>query len=160
VDELRPGDQLELRGPIGGYFAWDVSAGGPLLLVGGGSGIVPLRAILRHRVASGSDVAVRLLASWRAAGDIIYAAELERLGQLDHVDVVHTLTRDAPEGWSGRRGRIDEKMLAEAGWEPKAAPLSFVCGPTGLVEAVATSLVALGHGPERIKTERFGPTGG
>jgi ferredoxin-NADP reductase len=160
VDELRPGDQLELRGPIGGYFVWDVSAGGPLLLVGGGSGIVPLMAILRHRIAVGSDTDVRLLASWRTAGDIIYAAELERLGRVDGVEVAHTLTRDAPEGWSGRRGRIDEVMLAEVGWEPRAAPLSFVCGPTGLVEAVATGLVALGHGPGRIRTERFGPTGG
>jgi ferredoxin-NADP reductase len=160
VDELRPGDQLELRGPIGGYFAWDVSTGGPLLLVGGGSGIVPLMSILRHRVASGSDAEMRLLASWRTAGDIIYATELERLRRLGGIAVVHTLTRDAPEGWSGRRGRIDQAMLAEVGWEPKAARLNFVCGPTGLVEAVATGLVALGHGPEQIRTERFGPTGG
>ena len=160
VDELRPGDQLELRGPIGGYFAWDVSAGGPLLLVGGGSGIVPLMAILRHRAASGSEAEVRLLASWRTAEDIIYAAELERLGQLDGVDVTHTLTRAAPEPWAGRTGRIDEAMLAQVGWPPEAGPLSFVCGPTGLVEAVASGLVALGHRAERIRTERFGPTGG
>jgi ferredoxin-NADP reductase len=160
VDELRPGDQLELRGPIGGYFAWDASAGGPLLLVGGGSGIVPLMAILRHRVANGSDAAVRLLASWRTAEDIIYAAELERLGRLDGVEVVHTLTRASPESWGGRTGRIDEAMLAEVGWPLDAGPLNFVCGPTGLVEAVASGLVALGHGPERIRTERFGPTGG
>jgi ferredoxin-NADP reductase len=160
VDELRPGDQLELRGPIGGYFAWDRSAGGPLLLVGGGSGIVPLMSILRHRAAVGSDAEVRLLASWRTAGDIIYGAELERLGQLDGVEVTHTLTRDSAAAWTGRRGRIDEAMLGEVAWEPKAAALSFVCGPTGLVEAVATGLVALGHAPERIRTERFGPTGG
>jgi ferredoxin-NADP reductase len=160
VDELRPGDQLELRGPIGGYFAWDVSAGGPLLLVGGGSGIVPLMAILRHRAASGSDAAVHLLASWRTAEDIIYAAELERLGRLDGVEVVQTLTRDSPESWTGRTGRIDQAMLAERGWPPDAGGLSFVCGPTGLVESVASALVALGHGPERIRTERFGPTGG
>jgi ferredoxin-NADP reductase len=160
VDELRPGDQLELRGPIGGYFAWDTSAGGPLLLVGGGSGIVPLMSILRHRVAAGNNADVRLLASWRTAGDIIYGAELERLGRLDGVEIIHTLTRDAPAGWTGRRGRIDEAMLGDVGWAAKAAPLSFVCGPTGLVEAVATGLVALGHAPERIRTERFGPTGG
>jgi ferredoxin-NADP reductase len=160
VDELRPGDKLELRGPIGGYFAWDVSSGGPLLLAGGGSGIVPLMSILRHRVAAGSDAEVRLLASWRTTGDIIYAAELERLEQLDGVEITHTLTRDAPPAWTGRRGRIDEAMLREVAWAPKAAPLSFVCGPTGLVEAVATGLVELGHGPERIRTERFGPTGG
>jgi ferredoxin-NADP reductase len=160
VDELRPGDQLELRGPIGGYFAWDTSAGGPLLLVGGGSGIVPLMSILRHRVAAGSDAEVRLLASWRTSADIIYAAELERLGELDGVGITHTLTREMPTGWTGRHGRVDEAMLGEVGWAPEAAPLSFVCGPTGLVEAVATGLVTLGHGPERIRTERFGPTGG
>jgi ferredoxin-NADP reductase len=160
VDELRAGDQLELRGPIGGYFAWDASAGGPLLLAGGGSGIVPLMSILRHRVATGSDAAVRLLASWRTAGDIIFADELERLGQLDGIEVTHTLTREVPEAWTGRRGRIDRAMLGQVAWEPGAAGLSFVCGPTGLVEAVATELVALGHAPERIKTERFGPTGG
>jgi ferredoxin-NADP reductase len=160
VDELRPGDQLELRGPIGGYFAWDAAAGGPLLLVGGGSGIVPLRAILRHRVATGSDAAVRLIASWRTAGDIIYAAELTQLAQLDGVEIVHTLTRETPPTWAGRHGRIDGAMLSEVAWPPAASPLSFVCGPTGLVEAVATALVELGHGPERIRTERFGPTGG
>jgi ferredoxin-NADP reductase len=160
VDELRPGDQLELRGPIGGYFAWDAAMGGPLLLVGGGSGIVPLRAILRHRVAAGSDAEVRLIASWRTADDIIYAAELATLATLDGVEVVHTLTRETLPTWEGHRGRIDEAMLSEIAWPPAASALSFVCGPTGLVEAVATALVELGHGPERIRTERFGPTGG
>ena len=160
VDELRSGDQLELRGPIGGYFAWDVSAGGPLLLVGGGSGIAPLMAILRHRVAGGSDAEVRMLASWRSAEDIIYSAELARLARLDGVEIAHTLTRAAPESWTGRTGRIDQAMLAEVGWEAGAHALSYVCGPTGLVEAVAGGLVALGHAAERIRTERFGPTGG
>jgi ferredoxin-NADP reductase len=160
VDELRAGDQLELRGPIGGYFAWDTAMGGPLLLVGGGSGIVPLMAILRHRGASGSDAAVRLLASWRTAEDIIFTAELERLGRLDGIEIVHTLTRASPEQWTGRRGRIDQAMLAEVGWPLDAGALNFVCGPTGLVEAVASGLVALGHGAERVRTERFGPTGG
>ena len=160
VDELRTGDKLELRGPIGGYFAWDASVGGPLLLVGGGSGIVPLMAILRHRAASGSDAEVRLLASWRTAEDIIYSAELEQLGGLDGVEIAHTLTRASPESWKGRTGRIDQAMLADVGWRPEAGALSFVCGPTGLVEAVASGLVALGHGAERIRTERFGPTGG
>jgi ferredoxin-NADP reductase len=160
TDELRAGDKLELRGPIGGYFAWDASVGGPLLLVGGGSGIVPLMAMLRHRVASGSHAALRLLASWRSTEDIIYGAELERLGQLAGVEITHTLTRAEPESWAGRRGRIDQAMLDEVGWHAAASPLSFVCGPTGLVEAVAGGLVALGHTPERIRTERFGPTGG
>jgi ferredoxin-NADP reductase len=160
VDELRPGDQLELRGPIGGYFAWDASLGGPLLLVGGGSGIVPLRAMLRHRVAAGSDAGVRLMASWRTADDIIYAEELAQLGTLGGVEIVHTLTREAPPAWGGRRGRIDAAMLSDVAWPPREAPLSFVCGPTGLVEAAATALVELGHDAERIRTERFGPTGG
>ncbi len=160
VDELRPGDQLELRGPIGGYFVWEAAAGGRVLLAGGGSGIVPLMAMLRHRAASGSDAEVRLLASWRTASDIIYATELERLDELAGVEIVHTLTREAPVGWTGRRGRIDQAMLAELAWDPATAATSFVCGPTGLVEAVATELVALGHEPERIRTERFGPTGG
>jgi ferredoxin-NADP reductase len=160
VDELRPGDQLELRGPIGGYFVWEAAAGGRVLLAGGGSGIVPLMAMLRHRAASGSDAEVRLLASWRTTTDIIYATELERLDELAGVEIVHTLTREAPVGWTGRRGRIDRAMLAEVAWDPATAAASFVCGPTGLVEAVATELVALGHEPERIRTERFGPTGG
>jgi ferredoxin-NADP reductase len=160
VDELRPGDKLERRGPIGGYFVWDSSTGGPLLLVGGGSGIVPLMAILRERVATGSDAAVRLLASWRTAEDIIYRAELEQLGALEGVEVVHTLTRGTPEGWGGRSGRIDRAMLTELTWPPDTTGLSFVCGPTGLVEAVAGALAELGHAPGQIKTERFGPTGG
>jgi ferredoxin-NADP reductase len=103
---------------------------------------------------------VRLLASWRTTTDIIYATELERLDELAGVEIVHTLTREAPVGWTGRRGRIDRAMLAEVAWDPATAAASFVCGPTGLVEAVATELVALGHEPERIRTERFGPTGG
>jgi ferredoxin-NADP reductase len=160
VDELRAGDKVEVRGPIGGYFVWEAPLGGPLLLVGGGSGIVPLMAILRQRAAVASDAAVHLLASWRTADDIIYAAELERLGALDGVEITHTLTRGTPAGWSGRSGRIDRTMLAEVAWAPDAAGLSFVCGPTGLVEAVATVLVDLGHAAAQIRTERFGPTGG
>ena len=160
VDELRAGDKLELRGPIGGYFVWDAAVRGPLLLVGGGSGIVPLMAILRERVATGSDTAVHLLASWRTSGDIIYAAELERLGALAGIEIAHTLTRETPAGWKGRLGRIDQAMLAELAWPADSEGLAFTCGPTGLVESVAASLVALGHAPERIKTERFGPTGG
>jgi ferredoxin-NADP reductase len=160
VDELRAGDKVEVRGPIGGYFVWEAPLGGPLLLVGGGSGIVPLMAILRQRAAVGSDAAVHLLASWRTADDIIYAAELERLAALDGIEITHTLTRGTPAGWSGRSGRIDRAMLAEVGRPPDAAGLSFVCGPTGLVEAVATALVDLGHEAAQIRTERFGPTGG
>ncbi|HEX5504392.1 MAG TPA: ferredoxin reductase [Thermomicrobiales bacterium] len=160
TDELRAGDRLELRGPIGGYFTWRVERGGPLLLVAGGSGVVPLMAMLRHRAAAGGAVPARLLYSSRAADEIIYRAELDRLAAADGaLDVVHTLTRAQPPGWTGYRRRIDRAMLAEVAWPAAARPLVFVCGPTRLVEAVASDLVALGHEPGRVKTERFGPTG-
>jgi ferredoxin-NADP reductase len=157
VGELRPGDELELRGPIGGYFVWEEALGGPLLLLGGGSGIVPLRAMLRHRAATGSTVATRLLYSARTLRDVIFEREL---AQLQGVDVRFTLTREWPEGWSGYRRRIDRELLAEVAWPPEEQPLVYVCGPTPFVETAASTLVELGHAPERIKTERFGPTGG
>ncbi len=159
--DLRVGDKLELRGPIGGYFVWDVSLGGPLLLIAGGSGVCPLMAMLRHRAARESAVPSRLLYSSRSQDDVIYRSELERLGA-DHtgLDVAYTLTRAQPPEWSGYRRRIDAAMLAEVTWPPDDHPLIFVCGPTPLVELVAESLVQLGHEPARIKTERFGPTGG
>jgi ferredoxin-NADP reductase len=161
VGELRVGDTLELRGPIGGYFVWDADIGGPLLLVAGGSGICPLMAMLRHRAASGSTVPTRLLYSSRSIDDVIYRDELERLAAGDeHLDVVHTLTRAQPTEWPGYRRRIDRNMLAEVAWPPDGGPISYVCGPTPLVESVAEALVQLGHQPARIKTERFGPTGG
>lgn len=161
VDELRVGDRLELRGPIGGYFVWDVSAGGPLLLVAGGSGICPLMAILRHRSAVGSAVPTRLIYSSRSLDEVIYRAELDRIAAAGNgLTVLHTLTRSQPSGWSGYGRRIDTKMLADAAWTPADAPLTYVCGPTALVETVADSLVNLGHDASRIKTERFGPTGG
>jgi len=161
TDELRTGDKLEIRGPIGGYFAWDVSQGGPLLLVGGGSGVVPLMAMLRHRTVKGSDIAARLLFSSRSFEEIIYRDELERLAATDNnLQVIHTLTRSQPPDWTGYRRRIDEGMLAEVAWPATDRPLVYVCGPTRLVEAVASTLVGLGHDPERVKTERFGPTGG
>lgn len=161
TEELRPGDGLELRGPIGGWFSWDSREGGPLLLVAGGSGIVPLMAMLRHRAAWRSPVPVRLLYSSRSADDIVYRAELERLADGDpDLAVIHTLTRSQPPGWTGYRRRIDREMLEEVTWPAEERPLAFVCGPTPLVEAVATALVDLGHDPARVKTERFGPTGG
>jgi ferredoxin-NADP reductase len=161
TEELRVGDKLELRGPIGGYFAWDVSRGGPLFLVAGGSGIVPLMAMLRHRAATDSEIPVRLLYSSRAYDDIIYREELDRLIANDaNLQVIHTLTRSQPPGWRGLSRRIDPMMLAETAWPPESAPHIFVCGPTRLVESVATALVGLGHDPARVKTERFGPTGG
>jgi len=159
TDELRVGDGLELRGPIGGWFAWEAGEGGPLLLVAGGSGIAPLMAMVRHREAAGSDALVRLLFSSRSYEEIIFREELERLAG-GAMEVFHTLTRSQPEGWRGYDRRIDEEMLGEVSFPPEEGPLAFVCGPTPLVETVATELVGLGHDPARVKTERFGPTGG
>jgi ferredoxin-NADP reductase len=169
VDELREGDQVEIRGPIGGYFVWDISSGGPLLLVAGGSGIVPLMAMLRHRDAalakSGIEarhrVPARLLYSSRRWDEVIYRDELAELAKKDDtLEVAHTLTRGAPDDWKGFTRRIDRMMLAEVAWPPTAKPQIFVCGPTPLVESAAASLVELGHQPALVKTERFGPTGG
>jgi len=158
TEVLRAGDALEVRGPLGGYFVWGPEDGGPLLLVGGGSGIVPLRSILRHRDRSGSDVPVRLLYSSRSVEDVIYRAELDDPGE--GVEVVHTLTRAQPLGWTGRSRRVDRELIAEIAWRAEENPLAFVCGPTSFVETVATGLVELGYPGERIKTERFGATGG
>lgn len=161
TDVLQPGDQLELRGPIGGHFTWQVTDGGPLLLIAGGSGIVPLMAMIRHRAEHNSTVPTRLLYSARALDEIIYRQELAQLTAADPtLTVVHTLTRRQPADWTGYQRRIDAAMLNEVAWPPADQAQAFVCGPTALVEAVASILVALGHAPQRIKTERFGPTGG
>lgn len=160
TDELHEGDKLELRGPIGGYFVWETSMGGPLFLVAGGSGIVPLMAMIRHQAASGSSVPTRLLYSSRTLGEIIYRDELERLAQgSKNLEVMHTLTREAPVGWAGYHRRVDADMLRGVAWPADQNPLSYICGPTPFVEATATFLAALGYAPERIKTERFGPSG-
>jgi ferredoxin-NADP reductase len=161
TDVLMAGDKLELRGPIGGYFTWEEGDGGPLLLVGGGSGVVPLMAMIRHRATAGNDVPTRLLYSSRSFEEIIYREELENLAARDaSLEVVHTLTRSRPEGWAGYDRRIDAEMLREVAWSPDQSPLAFVCGPTSFVEGVADALVRLGHEPALVKTERFGPTGG
>jgi ferredoxin-NADP reductase len=152
VDEVRPGDELELRGPVGGWFVWDAAQGGPLQLIGGGSGLAPLMSILRHHRRTGSDAEVRLLLSARGPQDVLFADEL--------VDPVITYTREAPPGWTGYARRIDRAMLEEAATRPERGPRIYVCGPTGLVEGVAADLVAIGHDPSRIRTERFGATGG
>jgi ferredoxin-NADP reductase len=159
TDELRPGDRIELRGPVGGYFVWEPANGGPLLLVAGGSGIVPLMAMIRTRAATGNDTETRLLVSSRAWDDVIYRDELERLNG-NGLQVVHTLTRFQPPGWSDYARRVDVEMLAEVGPSPAERPRAYVCGPTPFVETVAEALVRLGHDPRAIKTERFGPTGG
>ena len=160
LGDLRVGDRLELRGPIGGYFTWEATRGGPLMLVAGGTGVAPLMAMIRHRFATRRDVPVRLLLSSRTEDDIIYREELARLaGLAAGFEVTHTLTRSQPVGWAGYRRRIDRAMLAEFGWPAADRPQIFVCGPTPLVESVATALTGLGHDPELIKTERFGPSG-
>jgi ferredoxin-NADP reductase len=156
TEELRAGDELELRGPIGRWFVWDTSDGGPLLLVAGGSGVVPLRAILRHRQRSGSDVPVRMLFSARTLPDVIYRHELDQYRSDAHV--IYTLTRSQPPGWTGYSGRVNAAMLAEIAWPASQHPLTFVCGPTRFVETAAEKLVALGYPPGRVKTERFGGT--
>jgi ferredoxin-NADP reductase len=159
TEELQPEDRIELRGPVGGYFVWEPAQGGPVLLVGGGSGVVPLMAMIRERAAAGSDAEMRLLFSSRSWEDIIYRDELERLSG-DGLSVVHTLTRAEPPGWTGYARRVDRAMLEEVAPPAGERPLVFVCGPTPFVEAVASTLVQLGHESRRIKTERFGATGG
>ncbi len=161
TDVLEIGDKVELRGPIGGYFVWEPARGGPLGLIGGGSGVAPLMAMLRARVLARSAVPVRMLCSWRSAEDVIYADELAAIARDEEaVSITHTLTRSAPEDWGGRRGRFDREALSQLVWPPDNEPVTYVCGPTGFVEAVASVLVELGHEPGRILTERFGPTGG
>jgi ferredoxin-NADP reductase len=157
-DALKPGDALELRGPIGGYFVWHEPLGGPLLLLAGGSGVVPFRSILRHHAATRSRVPVRLLYSARRFAEVIYREELERLAA-NGVEVKFTLTREWPGGWTGYRRRIDPDLLREIAWPPSENPLVYACGPTSFVETAANTLVSLGHQPTRIRTERFGPTG-
>ena len=156
---LQEGDELELRGPIGAHFSWRVEDGGPLLLVGGGSGLVPLMSMLRHRAAHDSDVDTRLLLSARTPGDVLYGAELETLSSADGLAIHRTLTRERPDGWEGFDRRVDRAMLEQVGPPPSARPRVFVCGPTGFVEQVADALVELGHEPDAIHAERFGPTG-
>jgi ferredoxin-NADP reductase len=193
TQDVQVGDEMEIRGPIGGYFVWDgvASDSVPLLLAAGGSGVVPLRAILRHRSQIGSSVPVRLLYSVRSLADVIYRAEFSSLSSssssADGVQVIYTLTRQQPPGWTGYARRVDQQMMSEVAWPvpvasvssvapvapvpsgvPVAsgaaladagAPLAYVCGPTNFVEAVAADLVALGYPPQRVKTERFGATG-
>ena len=159
VDEVREGDRFELRGPIGGYFVWDGGVG-PLLLVGGGSGVVPLMAMIRHRAATGDQTPVRLLYSSRAYEDVIYRAELDELAaHADGFEVFHTLTRSQPEGWTGYARRIDEELLREVAWPAADQPRVFVCGSTRFVDAAADGLLELGYEPGWIRTERFGATG-
>jgi len=156
VDELREGDRIELRGPIGGYFVWQDAHPGAVLLLAGGSGIVPLRSMLRHRAASAPGTPVRLLYSSRSPSEVIYRHELAALAD---VDVRLVYTREWPRDWEGHRGRIDAALLAAEAWAPDEDPITFVCGPNGFVETAASALVANGHPPLSVRTERFGPSG-
>jgi ferredoxin-NADP reductase len=160
VDEAAPGDRFELRGPIGGYFVWDAeTANEPLLLIAGGSGIVPFRSMLRHRADAGSTVPTQLLYSSRTYEDLIYRDELDALAAGDDsLELVETLSRAQPSGWTGRAGRIDVELLREVAFSAEREPRVYVCGPTSFAEAVADGLVGLGHPPTRIRIERFGGT--
>jgi ferredoxin-NADP reductase len=159
-DVLMVGDQLEVRGPIGGYFVWEVALGGPLLLVAGGSGVVPLMAMLRHRAAQHANVLTRILYSSRTADDVIYRDELDRLAANDQaLGVFFTFTRQPPADWTGYRRRIDAAMLDEVLKPFDKQARVYVCGPTLLVEAVANALVQMELPTQQIRTERFGPTG-
>jgi len=161
VDDLRAGDQFELRGPIGGYFVWTVATRGPLWLIAGGSGIAPLMAMLRHRARRKVRAPALLLYSSRSLEDVIYRQELDMMASSDPaLRVVNTLTRKQPETWKGHRGRIDKVLLGEAGFPPEQNPKIYVCGPTPFVEAASSFLVELGYDPLSVKTERFGPSGG
>ena len=160
-DVLVPGDHLELRGPLGGYFVWDTSLGGPLLLIAGGSGVVPLMAMIRHRVAQRSDIPTRLLHSVRSSEDAIYAEELRRLSQQHTgLDVIYTFTRQVPANWQGYTRRIDEMILRDVLQTLETGPRIYICGPTALVEVAANTLAGIGIAAGAIRTERFGPTGG
>ncbi|WBB68953.1 ferredoxin reductase [Micromonospora sp. WMMD812] len=160
IDTYAEGDPVEVRGPVGGWFVWRAEETAPVLLVGGGSGIVPLMAILRARREAGSRAPFRLLYSVRTPDDVFYADELLRRGRDDlGLDVAYLYTRQAPEGWRGEPHRIGLADVNNHGWPSDLEPLNYVCGPTGFVEAVADLLVGLGHQPRRVKTERFGPTG-
>ena len=159
--DLVVGDQFEIRGPVGGHFTWRAADGGPLLLVAGGSGLVPLMAMVRHRAAVGSRVDTRLLVSARELPAVLYREELERLGSArDGLSITYTLTRAVPERWDGFARRVDGPMLEAVGPAAASRPRAFVCGPTPFVEAVADALVELGHAASDVHTERFGPTGG
>jgi ferredoxin-NADP reductase len=165
VDVAEPGDRCEVRGPVGGYFTWEPSTTAaqtrPVLLVAGGSGVVPLMSMIRSRAGAGSRVPFRLVYSVRSPRAVIYREELcDRERDDRGLDVSYAYTRETPEGWSRPPGRIDAALLSAAGWPADLEPACFVCGPTAFVEAVAGLLIDLGYAPDWIRTERFGPTGG
>jgi len=161
VEDLMVGDRIELRGPIGGYFVWEPGSGQPVQLLAGGSGIAPLMAMIRAAAVSPGPESIRLLFSARTEDDLIYRKELDSLAERDsRLDITYTLTRGHGPGWKGQVGRVDRVMLERFAWPPEVEPSCYVCGPTGFVETVASILVDLGHPPDRVRTERFGPSGG
>lgn len=161
LDELRVGDGLEFRGPIGGYFVWSRSLGGPICLVAGGTGITPLMAMLRHRARSRENIPALLIYSARSVADIVYREELNAMIHRDNdLRLVYALTREQPDDWTGYRGRINEALLVDNCFPPEQNPMFYVCGPTAFVENISGLLSRLGFNPLSIKTERFGPSGG
>jgi ferredoxin-NADP reductase len=158
VDVLGPGDELELRGPIGGYFVWEEALGGPLVLIAGGSGIVPLRSMLRHWSMTGRAAPARLIYSSRRLSEVIYRDELTAYGS-SGVDVRFVLTREWPDDWEGHRGRIDRTLVDEVAGPSEEQSRIYICGPNAFVEVAAGWLADGGRDPSRIRTERFGPTG-
>ncbi|GAA1988341.1 ferredoxin reductase [Microbacterium pumilum] len=156
VRDVRPGDELEVKGPLGGYFVWRAGGVDPVQLIAGGSGIVPLMAMARARTDAATGAPFRLLYSVRTGGDAIYRDELGMLSESGGVAVTWAYTRAAPPGWDGRVGRLDRAGIEAAIWSTDRMPAVYVCGPTGFVEHVADTLVELGHDARRIKTERFG----
>jgi ferredoxin-NADP reductase len=158
VDELRVGETVELSAPMGESFTWDDALTDPVLLIAGGAGVVPVRAMLRHWFAGDGRVPLRLLYSARSLSDVIYHDELMRYAAYDEVEIRFTLTRTWPRGWRGHRGRLDQALLEEIAWPPADQPMNYVCGPSGFVEAAASALVDIGHSCARIKAERCGPS--
>jgi ferredoxin-NADP reductase len=156
TEALEPGDPLQLRGPIGGWFVWPPGSVAPLLLVAGGSGIVPLMAMIRAHAVNKSKVPVRLIYSVRSPADVLYAPELSERSHESPLEVTFLYTRAAPAGIPA--GRINAEIIKATAWPPRASPAVFICGPTGFVETAAGLLVAVGHDPAAVKTERFGPT--
>jgi ferredoxin-NADP reductase len=160
VDDMQVGDQIEVRGPIGGWFAWRPEWSDPVLLIAGGSGVVPLMAMVRERDRTGSRVPFRLVYSVRSPDEAIYADELAtQSSSSDALTVEWVYTRSAPQGWERPPSRLDESDLSDLSWAARSTPRCYVCGPTGFVEAASRLLLTLGHPAQMIRTERFGPTG-
>jgi ferredoxin-NADP reductase len=160
TQEVVVGDRLELRGPIGGWFVWRIEQTEPIQLIAGGSGIVPLMAMIRSRAAARSTGQFRLLYSVREPASVLYRLELQTLSdQGCSVNVTYAYTRVAPEDWLRPPGRIDAKLIADTTWPSNLEPTCYVCGPTSFVEVAAALLTAAGNSPQKIRTERFGPTG-